>query len=101
MEFLRGNTSFIMQPSLDGQKNSVGIFDLNKKLLASYSHDHTWRSPRAPFKMNTQARSTNIYLENIDGTLIGEINEIPPRLFSMKLVRTFELYDQNKILVGL
>ena len=89
-----------MKFKLKNLKDTGGIFDLNMGLLAYFRHEHTWRSPRGPIKIAKQARATDIYLESVDGTLFGEINEIPPKLITMRLIRTFEIYDDRKELVG-
>ena len=100
MEILGNNKSFIFQPNLEDQKDTVGIFDLDMNLLAYYRHEHTWRSPRGPIRISKRARVTDVYLESVDGTLFGEINEIPPKLFSSRLIRKFEIYNDKKELVG-
>ena len=100
MEILGNNRSFVFQPKLEGQKDTVWIFDLDKNLLAHYRFERTWRAPRGPISIGKRARSTDIYLESNDGTLFGEINEIPPTLFSARVIRKFEIYDDKKELVG-
>ena len=100
MEVFSGHRSFIVKFKLKNLKDTGGIFDLNMGLLAYFRHEHTWRSPRGPIKIAKQARATDIYLESVDGTLFGEINEIPPKLITMRLIRTFEIYDDRKELVG-
>ena len=100
MEILGNNRSFVFQPNLEGQKDTVGIFDLDGNLLACYRHEHTWRSPRGPINVGSKARATDVYLESVGGKLFGELNEIPPKLFSTRLIRKFEIYDEKKELVG-
>lgn len=100
MEVLRRHRSFIFQSKLKDQKDTIGIFDLNMNLLACCKHEHTWRTPRGPIKVRKQARVTDIYFESSDGTLLCEINEIPPKFGSARLIRKFEIYVQKKELVG-
>ncbi|MEJ2240632.1 MAG: hypothetical protein P8Y18_00585 [Candidatus Bathyarchaeota archaeon] len=78
MEVFRKHQSFIFKSKLKEHKDTIGIFDLDMNLLAYCRHEHTWRSPRGPIKITKQALTTDIYLESSDGTLFGEINEIPP-----------------------
>jgi len=101
LQILGNNRNFIFQPNLESQKDTVGIFDLDKNLLARYRHEHTWRSPRGPIRISKKARATDVYLESANGTLFGEINEIPPKLFSSRLIRKFEIYNEKKELVGI
>ena len=101
MEAFSGLRSFIVVSELKDFKDTGGIFDANdERLLAYFRHEHNWRTPRGPIKIWRQARSTDIYLENANQVLFGEINEIPPKLFSMRLIRTFEIYNERKELVG-
>lgn len=101
MEVFTEHQSFTFISELVDRENSGGIFDANAdRLLAYFRHEHNWRTPRGPVKIWKQARATDIYLESVDGVLFGEINEIPPKLFSMRLIRTFEIYDDRKELVG-
>jgi len=86
---------------LRDRKDTGGIFEPNtERLLAYFRHEHNWRTPPGPIKIWSKARATDIYLESTDGNLFGEINEIPPKLFSMRLIRTFEIYDDKKELVA-
>ncbi|UCC57992.1 MAG: hypothetical protein JSW14_06430 [Candidatus Bathyarchaeum sp.] len=48
-----------------------------------------------------EARTTDIRLEAIDGTLLGEIHEVPPPLMTMKLKRKWEIYNFKKELKGI
>ena len=100
MEALSEQTSFIVKSKLKDPKDAGGIFDSNMRVLAYFKHEHTWRTPRGPIRVRKQARATDIYLESFDGNLFGEINEIPPKLVSMRFIRTFEIYNDNKELVG-
>jgi hypothetical protein len=100
LEVFSGHWSFIVQSKLKDRKDTGVFFDLNMGLLAYFRHEHAWRTPRAPFKIGKQARTTDIYLESVDGNLFGEINEIPPKLFTMRLIRKFEIYNDKKELVG-
>lgn len=101
LEVFREYRNFVVKSKLRDRKDTGGIFDNNMELLASFRHEHTWRTPRGPVKIAKQARATDIYLERVDGALFGEINEVPPKLFSMRLIRTFEIYDDKKELVGM
>lgn len=95
-----GYKSFIVKSQVENFKDTGGIFDSKMGLLAYFKHEHTWRSPRGPIKVGKQARATDIYLKRADDSLFGEINEIPPKLISMQLIRTFEIYDERKELVA-
>lgn len=100
LEVFSGHQSFAIVSELKDLKDTGGIFDLNMGLLAYFRHEHNWRTPRGPVKIWRQARATDIYLESVDGILLGEINEIPPKLFTMRLIRNFEIYNDRKELVG-
>ncbi|UCE96695.1 MAG: hypothetical protein JSV51_03635, partial [Candidatus Bathyarchaeota archaeon] len=100
MEALGEQSNFIVKSKLEDFKDTGGFFDSNMRVLAYFRHEHTWRTPRGPIRIGKQARATDIYLESFDGNLFGEINEIPPKLISIRLIRTFEIYNDNKELVG-
>jgi len=100
LEALSEQSNFIVKSKLEDFKDTGGIFDSNMRVLAYFKHEHTWRTPRGPIKVRKQARATDIYLESFDGKLFGEINEIPPKVASMRLIRKFEIYNENKELVG-
>lgn len=100
MDVFRGHRRFIFQSKPEDHKNTIEIFDLNMRLVASCSHKHSWKIPDGPFKINKQARATDIILESYDGRFLGDINEVPPELFSMRAIRKFEIYDDKKELVG-
>lgn len=100
MEALSEQSNFIVKSKLKDLRDTGGIFDSNMRVLAYFKHEHTWRTPRGPIRIAKQARATDIYLESFDGNLFGEINEIPPKLVSMRLIRTFEIYNDKKELVG-
>ena len=100
MEVFKDHRRFIFQSKSKDHKNTIEILDLNKRFLVYCNHKHRWKTPDGPFKINKQARATDIYLESFDKKFLGEINEIHPQLFSMRRIRKFEIYDQNKILVG-
>lgn len=101
LEALSEQSNFIVKSKLKDFKDTGGIFDSNMRVLAYFQHEHTWRTPRGPIRIGKQARATDIYLKSFDWNLFGEINEIPPKLFSMRLIRKFEIYNDNKELVGL
>ena len=100
MEALGEQSNLIVKSKLEDFKDTGGFFDSNMRVLAYFRHEHTWRTPRGPIRIAKQARATDIYLESFNGNLFGEINEIPPKLISMKLIRTFEIYNDKKELVG-
>jgi hypothetical protein len=100
LEALSEQSNFIVKSKLKDLKDTGGIFDSSMRVLAYFRHEHTWRTPRGPVRVAKQARATDIYLESFDGNLFGEINEIPPKLVSMRLIRTFEIYNESKELVG-
>ncbi|MCW4031236.1 MAG: hypothetical protein NWE80_02615, partial [Candidatus Bathyarchaeota archaeon] len=100
MEALSEQSNFIVKSKLKDLEDTGGIFDSNMRGLAYFRHEHTWRTPRGPIRVAKQARATDIYLESFDGNLFGEINEIPPKLVSMRLIRKFEIYNDKKEFVG-
>lgn len=101
MEALSERSNFIVKSKLKDLRDTGGIFDSNMRVLAYFKHEHTWRTPRGPIRIGwKQAEATDIYLESFDGNLFGEINEIPPKLVSMMRIRTFEIYNDKKELVG-
>ena len=100
LENLSKQSSFIFNSSLKDLNDTGGIFDTNMRVLAYFRHEQTWRTPRGPIRVAKQARATDIYLENSDGELFGEINEIPPKLVTMRLIRKFEIYNNRKELAG-
>jgi hypothetical protein len=100
MEVFKGHSSFIFQKKPKGHNNIVEIFDSRMRLLASCKRKRVWKSPDGPFKINKQAYSSDIFLEDFSGRILGEINEIPPQMFSMRLIRRYKIYDDDTRLIG-
>ena len=96
-----GRKRFIVQSKLENLKDTGSIMDANMKILAYFKHKHTWKHPPAPIKILWQeARTTDIRIERIDETLLGEIHEIPPPALTLRLIRKWEIYNAKKELKG-
>ena len=109
LELFGGHRSFIVVSELKDFRDTGGIFDDNMRLLGYFRHEYNLRTPRGVIFGSPRRRlfgsirrflSMDIYLETVDGVLFGEINQIPPKVGSMRLIRSFEIYDNRKELVG-
>jgi uncharacterized protein YxjI len=101
MGIFGGRKRFIIQSKLENLKDTGSIMDANMKILAYFKHKHTWKPlPESTPYYWQEARKTDIRLEAIDGTLLGEIHEIPPPALTLRLIRKWEIYNAKKELKG-
>jgi hypothetical protein len=97
LEIFDGLDQCIIQSKMKDLKDTGGILDKTMGILAYFKHTHSYKNPKgAPPFSRKQAKTTDVLIEATDKTLLGEIHEIPPPLFSMRLIRTFEIYNDKK-----
>jgi hypothetical protein len=99
MDFFR-RTRFVMQRQLPGFEDILGIMDAYMNLLGYAKHQHSWKEPQDWQSMGKRVRmkTTDVRLEGIDGTLLGEIHEFPTGM--MRVVRRWEVYDGKEAFKG-
>jgi uncharacterized protein YxjI len=89
-----------MQRQLPGFEDTLGIMDADMNLLGYAKHQHSWKEPQDWQSMGKRVwmKTTDVRLEGIDGTLLGEIHEFPTGM--MRVVRRWEVYDGREAFKG-
>jgi uncharacterized protein YxjI len=94
MEVFRRN-HFIIQHKLKDFEDTEDIMDRSKNLLCYVKHRHSWKGKPGRGEM----RTTDIQLEGADGTMLGEIHEVPVVYF-VAVIRKWYIRDAGGLLRG-
>ncbi len=107
MSIFETRKSFVIASELKDLKDAGSIMDRTMKTLATFKHTHSWKvpsgypGPLGPLSFPPEAKTTDIQIEAVDHSLIGEIHEFPPPMGSFRLIRTWEIYNDKRELVGI
>ena len=64
-------------------EDTLDILDMDMNPLYHVKHQHSWKDMGLASRMKT----TDVRLEEIDGTLLGEITEIPVPQMPIRVIR--------------
>jgi len=101
-DFFGGRTQFIITSKLENYKDTGSIMDTDGEIIAYFKHTHSWKTQNGPkwWRNKKEAKTTDIQIEGIDETLLGEIHETPPPMMS-RIIRKWEIYNSKKELEGI
>lgn len=90
---------FIIQRRIAGGEYTLEIMDANMKHLCYVKHQHSWKTPKElVIPIAGGMRATDARLEGIDGSLLGEITEIPVGV--MRVTSKWLVYDEKGVFKG-
>jgi uncharacterized protein YxjI len=105
MGFLGGRSQFIITSKLEDLKDTGSIMCRGGEILVYFKHKHTWKPPKRRTTFGRpEAKTTDIRIESIDKTLLGEIHEFPPPrvwMWEQRPIRTWEIHNAKTGLKGI
>ena len=93
------NNRFIIQRKMTDGEDTLEIMDADMRHLCYVKHQHSRKTPKELFiPIAGGMRVTDARLEEIDGSLLGEITEIPIDL--MRATSKWLVYDEKGVFKG-
>jgi uncharacterized protein YxjI len=90
---------FIIQRNMTDGEDTSEIMDADMRHLCNVKHQHSWKTPKElVIPIAGGMRITEARLEGIDGSLLGEITEIPVGL--MRVTSKWLVYDEKGVFKG-
>jgi uncharacterized protein YxjI len=86
-----GRNRFIVKRELKNFKDTLGILGADMNPLCYAKHQHSWKD----MGLGSRMKTTDVRLEGIDGTLLGEITEIPVPQMPIRVMRKWKIYDSQ------
>jgi uncharacterized protein YxjI len=93
-------TKFIFKHEQKGSEDTIGISGADLKPFCVVNYEQSWKMPKiwSNVPTNSRMRSTDVRLERANGTVLGEIHEIPTG--TLRLIRKWKVCDEKGIFKG-